>query len=247
VRPLNDETFKCAVIDLTKCTGDTNLQCNYVGDGGGDPQLAGLGLPPIALTAGESPGSEMLFKRRLHEVKALLESQAYLKNPSASEITAAQNQAVVLDGIARVLNGRPCNNGQSCEPSTSATASSSSSGNSGVTNPDEAASSPASIDDARKGEKKKTKSPAVAMAEASMLSQEAALLEAKNFEAMIQLQRDELLIRKEDSKQLRDERIEDRRLMVEERKQINVVLQKVVEKLCPDEDPTERYAERREN
>ena len=208
VRPLNEETFKSAVTELTKCTSDTNLQRNYVGDGDGEPHLAGLGIPPIALTSGESPGSEMLFKRSLHEVKALFESQAYLKNPTASEITAARNQAIVLDGIARVLNGRPCTNGHSSEPSISATANSTSSGNSGITNPDEAAASPTSSDDARKGEKKKSKPPAVAMAEASMMSQEAALLEAKNFEAMIQLQRDELLIRREDSKQLREEWIE---------------------------------------
>ncbi len=154
VRPLNDETFKSAVTELMKCTSDTNLQRNYVGDGNGDPQLAGSGIPPIALTSGESPGSEMLLRRSLHEVMALFESQAYLKNPSASEITAARNQALVLDGIARVLNGRPCTNENSSEPSTSATANSTSSGNSGLTNPDEAAASPMSSNDANKGEKR---------------------------------------------------------------------------------------------
>ncbi len=34
VHSLNGETFKAAVIDFLKCTRDTNLQQNYVGDGG---------------------------------------------------------------------------------------------------------------------------------------------------------------------------------------------------------------------
>jgi hypothetical protein len=50
-----------------------------VRDGNGEPHLAGLGIPPIALTAGTLPSSEILFKKSLHEVKGLLESQAYLK------------------------------------------------------------------------------------------------------------------------------------------------------------------------
>ncbi len=95
LRPSNNETFKAAVIELTKCTSNTNLQRYYVGDGEGDPTLAGLGVPPVALISGSSPGAEMLFKRSLREVKGLLESQAYLKNPAA-----ACHQAVVLDGIA---------------------------------------------------------------------------------------------------------------------------------------------------
>jgi hypothetical protein len=36
VRPLNEATFKSAVVDLLKSTSDTNLQRNYVGDGEGD-------------------------------------------------------------------------------------------------------------------------------------------------------------------------------------------------------------------
>jgi len=66
---LNDEKFKAAVIDLLKCTSDVNLQCNYVSDGFGDVELAGLGVPPIALTDGTSPGAELLFK---HCLDALL-------------------------------------------------------------------------------------------------------------------------------------------------------------------------------
>ncbi len=88
------------------------------------------------------------------------------------------------------------------------------------------------------------------MAEASMVSQEIALLEAKTFEAIIQIQQDDFFVCKEDTKQLWEEQIEDRKqlredwikdmkLMAEEWKQINVVLQKVVEKLCPKEDPAD--------
>jgi hypothetical protein len=60
------------------------------------------------------------------------------------------------------------------------------------------------------------------MAEASVVSQEVALLEAKTFEAVIQLQQDDFFICKEDAKQiddrkqLREEQIEDRKLMAEE-------------------------------
>jgi hypothetical protein len=90
---LNDEKFKAAVIDLLKCTSDVNLQCNYVSDGFGDVELAGLGVPPIALTDGTSPGAELLFKHCLHEVKALFESQVYLKNPNVTEAAAARLQA----------------------------------------------------------------------------------------------------------------------------------------------------------
>ncbi len=55
-----------------------------------------------------------------------------------------------------------------------------------------------------------------------MVSQEVALLEAKTFEAVIQLQQDDFFICKEDAKQiddrkqLREEQIEDRKLMAEE-------------------------------
>jgi hypothetical protein len=40
------------------------------------------------------------------------------------------------------------------------------------------------------------------MAEASMVSQEIALLEAKTFEAIIQIQQDDFFVCKEDTKQL---------------------------------------------
>jgi hypothetical protein len=59
---LNEETLKAAVADILKCTNDINLQWTYVGDGEGGIELAGLGIPPIALTHGTSPGSEILLK-----------------------------------------------------------------------------------------------------------------------------------------------------------------------------------------
>jgi hypothetical protein len=246
LRPLNEETFKAAIVELTKCTSDTNHQRNYVGDGDGEPHLAGLGIAPISLTDGTLPGSEILFKRSLHDVKALFESQAYLKNPAAAEVAAARQQSVILDGIAKVLNGQPCNSGSSLtnasQPSMSATTASSSAHNG--RNRDDGTVSPNS-ESSKEEERKKTKSPAVAMAEAALKSQEAAVLEAKNFEAMIKLQREELLIRKEDQLHVRTERTEERRLMVEERKQSNLVLQKIVEKLCPEDDPTERFVARK--
>lgn len=52
VRPLNDETFKSAIVDLLKCMNDTNLQRHYAGDGAGNEESAGLGNPPSALTDG---------------------------------------------------------------------------------------------------------------------------------------------------------------------------------------------------
>jgi hypothetical protein len=62
VCPLNEETFKAAVVHILKCTNETNLQQTYVRDGEGDVELAGLRILPIALTDGAAPGSEMLFK-----------------------------------------------------------------------------------------------------------------------------------------------------------------------------------------
>ncbi|MFN9980163.1 MAG: hypothetical protein ACK53Y_09630, partial [bacterium] len=107
VRPLDEETFKSVVVDLLKCTNDTNVQRFYVGDGDGNVEVAGLGIPPEALADGFSPGAETLFKWSLHEVKALFESQTYLKNLNAAVAVAAQQQAALLEGINRVANGQP--------------------------------------------------------------------------------------------------------------------------------------------
>jgi len=96
---LNKETFNSCVVDVLKVSNDANLQTTYVGDGEGILELAGLGIPPIALTDGTVPGSEILFKRCLHEVKALFESQQYLKNPLAPETLAARQQSAILKSI----------------------------------------------------------------------------------------------------------------------------------------------------
>ncbi len=170
-RSLNDETFKAAVIDLLKCTSDTNVQHHYVGDGFGDVELAGLGIPPIALTL---HGAEQLFKRCLHEVKALFESQVYLKNPNVAEAAAACLQAQVLDGIGCITNGQSarCDSTAATMPNTSPDSSLTNDYNSRKNTPNSNTS-----DD----EKKKRASLAIAMAEASLLSQKAALQEQKNF------------------------------------------------------------------
>jgi hypothetical protein len=76
---LNKEAFKTCVVDGLKVSNNTNLQRTYVGDSDGDMELAGLGIPPISLTDGTAPGSAILFKWCLHEVKALFDSQQYLK------------------------------------------------------------------------------------------------------------------------------------------------------------------------
>jgi hypothetical protein len=80
-------------------------------------------------------------------------------------------------------------------------------------------------------EKKKKTYPAVAMAEASLLSQQAALKEACNFEALIAFQHEELSLRKD-----------ERNLGFEERKMHTLMMQKMVERMCPELDPTEKFA-----
>jgi hypothetical protein len=105
VRLINEEIFKSTIVDVVKCIADANLQRHCVGDGAGSAALAGFGLPPSALTDGTAPSTEILFKRSLHEVKGLLESKAYLKNPDSAEATAARQEALVLDGINNILSG----------------------------------------------------------------------------------------------------------------------------------------------
>jgi hypothetical protein len=109
VRLINEETFKSAVVDIVKCVADANLQCHYVGDGDCDVEVAGLGLPPSALTYGSIPSAETLFRRSLHEVKSLLESKAYLKNPDSVEAAASRHEAVVLEGINILMAGGKIN------------------------------------------------------------------------------------------------------------------------------------------
>jgi hypothetical protein len=81
-------------------------------------------------------------------------------------------------------------------------------------------------------------SPTVAMAEASLLSQQIAFKEATNFEAMILLQKEELIHQKEHEDETRRARLEEQKLDFEERKNTSTLLQKNIEKLCPEEDRT---------
>jgi hypothetical protein len=96
-------------LDIVKCVGDANIQHHYVGDGDGDISVARLGLPPSALMDGSIPSVETLFKRSLHEVKGLLESKAYLRNPGSAEATAAPEEALVLEGINVIMSGGKIN------------------------------------------------------------------------------------------------------------------------------------------
>ena len=72
------------------------------------------------------------------------------------------------------------------------------------------------------------------MAHASLFSQQAALKEAGNFEALIAPQKEELSLRKDNEKQ-----------MYEEWKSTRLVLQKIVERLWPDANPMDRFASRK--
>jgi hypothetical protein len=65
-----------------------------------------------------------------------------------------------------------------------------------LTNDHSINSTPNSLDD----ERKKTASPAVAMAAASLLSQKAALQEQDNFDKILQLQKENLELRKEEAR-----------------------------------------------
>ncbi len=138
------------------------MQRNYVGDGDGAYRLAGLGSPPIALTDGSKPGAESLFKHGLHEVNALFESQQYLKAPSSSDIVAARQQSMILDGIAFDVNGRPSNTASTTTSATSITNSNTSAENSLANSNNNETPSPTS-GATTDSEKRKKISPAVAM------------------------------------------------------------------------------------
>ena len=84
-----------------KCVADTNLQHHYVGDGDVSSAVSGFGLPTSALTSGASPGAEALFKRALHEVKGLVDSKMFLKNPNSAEAITERQQSTFLNSINR--------------------------------------------------------------------------------------------------------------------------------------------------
>jgi hypothetical protein len=82
--------------------------------------------------------------------------------------------------------------------------------------------------------KKKRTSPTVEIAEASLLSQQAALKEASNFEALFAFQHEELSLCKD-----------ERNLGFEERKTQTLMMQKMVERMCPELGPTEKFASKK--
>ncbi len=112
----------------------------------------------------------MLFKRSLHEVKRLLESQQYQKYLSAVEIAAARQKSIMMDGIAEVLNSQTCTTG--CSFSCKCILKSIL-----ITTTTTSTGSPF-----------RCLKEGVKMAEAAWKSQEATVLDTKYFEAMIKLQ-----------------------------------------------------------
>jgi hypothetical protein len=250
LRSLSDETFKSAIFDLVKCVVDTNLQRHYVGDGDISSGVSGFGLPTGALTSGSSPGAEALFKRALHEVKGLVDSKQYLKNPDSAEAIAERQQSALLNSINRVVNGDPPaqvfvsetteGNEPLGEAASMAGNAAASIGNGGRMSPT-SMSSRGTEDDGRP----KLKSPAGMMAEASLLSQQAALKEASNFAEMLKLKQQEMEMKKEDAAISRKQREEEMKMSSLERESHTKVLAKLVERLCPEEDPTEKFMSRK--
>jgi hypothetical protein len=86
------------------------------------------------------------------------------------------------------------------------------------------------------GSKSKGSSPAAQIAEDSLLSQKAALKE--NFQTLLELQMKEMGLSWA-------ERSKGAKLNRTKRENSAKVLQKVVERLCPEEDPTEKFASRK--
>jgi hypothetical protein len=105
VKPISDEVFKSVICDLVKVCSDTALQWHFVGDGQGPPSVAGVGLLTSALTDGSQPSAEVLNCQCLHDVKGMLDSKAYLKNPNSSNAAQARAQTMVLDSINSLMNG----------------------------------------------------------------------------------------------------------------------------------------------
>jgi hypothetical protein len=95
------------------------------------------------------------------------------------------------------------------------------------------------------GGSSKRRSPAATMAEASLLALKAAMEEAKNATEISTFQREDLIMRADELKAIREERITKAKASRLERKTTAKVLQKIVEKLCPEEDPTDKFTARK--
>jgi hypothetical protein len=79
------------------------------------------------------------------------------------------------------------------------------------------------------------------MAEASYMSQEAAKKEADNMSRMLWLQEKDLEARKNDADDMRAERKAEFHQQLDERKAQTELIKKMVDKMMPDEDPTEKF------
>jgi hypothetical protein len=188
-----------------KCVVDTNLQHHYVGDGDISSGVSGFGLSTGALTSGSSPGAEALLKKALHNVKGVVDLKQYLLNPDSAEAIADRQQSALLNSINRVVNRDPPtqvfvaelpeNNEPLSEAASMAGNAAAAIGSGGRMSPT-SISSCSTEDDGRP----KLKSPAGMMAEASLLSQQAALKEAiRNFAEMLKLKQQEMEIKREDA------------------------------------------------
>jgi hypothetical protein len=113
-------------------------------------------------------------------------------------------------------------------------------GNGGIMSPT-SISSHGTEDDGRP----KLKSPAGMMAEASLLLQQATLKEASNFTEMLKLKQQEMEIKREDAAVSRKQQEEEVKMASLERESHTKVLAKLVERLCPEEDPTEKFVSRK--
>jgi cell wall-associated NlpC family hydrolase len=141
-------------------------------------------------------------------VRGLLESKAYLKNPDSAEATAARQEAVVLDRINNILSGGQIAAARAVQDSQNARAVQDSQNAGSATNNNMADNTTVNENNATNNSvrgsptvslltaddnstSKYRKSPATMMAEASLLSQEAALKEADNLKNMIGVQKEE--------------------------------------------------------
>jgi hypothetical protein len=91
--------FKAAILDFLKSCVGRNLQHYCVGDA----DNSGLGLPPLALADGVVPWAGISFRCSLYELKGLVKSMAYFKNP---ESAAKWHQSAILDAMNSFLAGR---------------------------------------------------------------------------------------------------------------------------------------------
>ncbi len=230
---------------------DTNLQHHYVGDGDISSGVSGFGLPTGALTSGSSPGAEALFKRALHDVKGLVDSKQYLKNPDSAEAIAERQQSALLNSINRVVNGDPpaqvfvSESPENNEPLDGEAASMA--GNAAAAIGNGGRMSPTSISShgTEDNGRPKLKSPAGMMAEASLLSQQTALKEASIFAGMLKLKQHEMEMKREVAAVSRKQQEEEVKMSSLERESHTKVLAKLVERLCPEEDPTEKFLSRK--